>query len=46
MNWLDVLELDPVNLVAHRVKGKKKLAEILGAYLYLLRYSSDASERP
>ena len=44
--WLDALELDPVVLIAHRVKGKKKLAEILSAYLYLLRYSSDPTERP
>ena len=44
--WLDALEVDPVTLIAHRVKGKKKLAEILGAYLYLLRYSPEPAERP
>jgi hypothetical protein len=45
-SWLDGLEVDPVALVARGVQGKKKLAEILGAYLYLLRYSTDLSERP
>jgi hypothetical protein len=45
-SWLDGLEVDPVALVDRGVQGKKKLAEILGAYLYLLRYSTDPSERP
>jgi hypothetical protein len=44
-SWLDGLEIDPVALTQRGVKGKKRLAEILSAYLYLLRYSTDASER-
>jgi hypothetical protein len=44
--WLDALELDSATLIAHGIKGKKKLAEILSAYLYLLRYGSDPSARP
>jgi hypothetical protein len=45
-SWLDGLEIDPVALTQRGVKGKKRLAEILSAYLYLLRYSTDASEQP
>ena len=45
-SWLDGLEVDPVALIDRGVQGKKKLAEILAAYLYLLRYSTDPSERP
>lgn len=44
--WLDRLEVDPVALADRGVRGKKKLGEILGAYLYLLRYSTDPNERP
>jgi len=45
-SWLDRLEVDPVALNRRGERGKKKLAEILGAYLYLLRYSTDPSEQP
>src|SRR5688572_2643997 len=31
--WLDALEVDPVDLMKHGIKGKKKLAEILDCYL-------------
>lgn len=33
--WLNKLEVDPIELRAHGVKGKKKLAEILDCYLRL-----------
>ncbi|MDD5483139.1 MAG: hypothetical protein PHP98_05750 [Kiritimatiellae bacterium] len=33
--WLDRLDVDPLELRAHGVKGKKKLAEILDAYARL-----------
>jgi hypothetical protein len=45
-SWLDRLEVDPVALIDRGVQGKKKLAEILAAYLYLLRYATDANEQP
>lgn len=45
-SWLDRLEVDPVALSRRGERGKKKLAEILSAYLYLLRYSTDSSEQP
>jgi len=45
-SWLDGVEVDPVALVDRGVQGKKKLAEILEAYLHLLRDSPDASEQP
>jgi hypothetical protein len=41
--WLDELEVDPVELIKHRVKGKKKLAEILGVYLDRYRHTSDSA---
>lgn len=37
--WLDALEVDPVELMEHGVKGKKKLGEILGVYDVLYRYA-------
>ncbi len=37
-SWLDALEVDPVDLLAHGIKGKKKLAEILEAYALLKRH--------
>lgn len=43
--WLDRLEVDPVALTDRDVKGKKKLGEALGAYIYLLRYSDDPEQR-
>jgi hypothetical protein len=45
-SWLDGVEVDPIALDERDVRGKKKLAEILAAYLYLLRYSTDPDERP
>ena len=39
--WLGRLEVDPVALVDRNIKGKKKLGEILSAYVYLRRYSDD-----
>ena len=33
--WLDNLELNPTDLRAHGIKGKKKLAELLDVYLRL-----------
>lgn len=43
--WLDRLEVDCADLQRHNVKGKKKLAEILDAYLSLYRHAPDAAER-
>jgi len=33
--WLDTLEVNPTDLRAHGIKGKKKLAELLDVYLRL-----------
>ncbi len=41
--WFDQLEVDPVELLKHGVKGKKKLAEILQAYLNLYQYAPAAA---
>lgn len=43
--WLDALVVDPVALQKNGVKGKKKLAEILDAYLTLYENVADASDR-
>lgn len=43
--WLDQLEVDPVELMQHGVKGKKKVAEILDCYLHLFDVSTDATDR-
>lgn len=34
-SWLDTLEVNPTDLRAHDIKGKKKLAELLDIYLRL-----------
>lgn len=34
-NWLDALDVNPTDLRAHGIKGKKKLAELLDVYLRL-----------
>lgn len=34
-SWLDTLEINPTDLRAHGIKGKKKLAELLDVYLRL-----------
>ncbi|MCG2661051.1 MAG: hypothetical protein L6437_12500 [Kiritimatiellae bacterium] len=34
-SWLDTLEVNPTDLRAHGIKGKKKLAELLDVYLRL-----------
>lgn len=38
--WVDNLEIDPMELRAHRVKGKKKLAECLDFYIRLWSIAS------
>lgn len=43
--WFDQLRVDPVELERHRVKGIKKLAEILDAYLLFYTYAKDPAER-
>ncbi|MGE3540976.1 MAG: hypothetical protein AB7N91_26515 [Candidatus Tectimicrobiota bacterium] len=43
--WLDQLEVDPIELARHEVKGKKKLAEILEAYVSLYRSTADRASR-
>jgi hypothetical protein len=42
--WFDQLEVDPVELLKHKVKGKKKMAEILGVYKSFLQYTTDPAE--
>ena len=42
--WFDDLEVDSVDLLKHRVKGKKKVAEILGAYINFLNHTKDPQE--
>lgn len=36
-SWLDNLTVDPEQLRTHGIKGKKKLVEILDAYVWMLR---------
>jgi hypothetical protein len=43
--WLDQLHVDPVELNQHGFKGKKKLAEILDAYMVAYRYTTDQAEQ-
>jgi hypothetical protein len=43
--WFDQLDVDPVELLKHGVKGKKKLAEILQAYLNLYQHAPDTAAR-
>jgi hypothetical protein len=43
--WLDMLEVDPIKLRRQGIKGKKKLAEILDAYLTLYEYTSNSEDR-
>ncbi|MBI2437509.1 MAG: hypothetical protein HYV36_01670, partial [Lentisphaerae bacterium] len=43
--WLDALEVNPAELRAHGIKGKKKLAELLDVYLRLHTLAS-AAEKP
>ncbi len=43
--WLDTLEVDPIKLRQQGIKGKKKLAEILDAYLTLYEYTSNPEDR-
>jgi hypothetical protein len=43
--WLDQLHVDPVELNRHGFKGKKKLAEILDAYIVAYRYTTDQAEQ-
>ncbi|MBU0638931.1 MAG: hypothetical protein KKB50_08715 [Planctomycetes bacterium] len=44
-DWIDRLEVDPIELNKHHVKGKKKLAEILDAYLRFYRHDDDPAGR-
>jgi 4-amino-4-deoxy-L-arabinose transferase-like glycosyltransferase len=39
--WLDALEVDPIELRKRGIKGKKKLAEILDAYLTLYEHRAN-----
>ncbi|MBI4603018.1 MAG: hypothetical protein HY721_13755 [Planctomycetes bacterium] len=43
--WLDALEVDPVELLKHEVKGTKKLAEILDTYWGILEHTKDPADR-
>ena len=42
--WFDDLEVDSVELLKHRIKGKKKVAEILGVYMHFLNHTKDPQE--
>jgi hypothetical protein len=44
-SWLDQLSVDPVALIAAGENGKKRLGEILSAYLHLLRDTDDPTEQ-
>lgn len=43
--WIDGLEVDPVELIDHGVKGKKKLGEVLEAYVHFRNATDDPQER-
>ncbi len=43
--WFDQLEVDPVALVSKGERGKKRLGEVLTAYLHLLRHETDPIDR-
>jgi hypothetical protein len=43
--WLDQLQVDPIELIQHGIKGKKKLTEILDAYVVAYRYATDQAEQ-
>ena len=42
--WFDHLEVDSVELLKHRIKGKKKVAEILGVYMHFLNHTKEPQE--
>jgi hypothetical protein len=42
--WLDGLRVDPIELRAHGIKGKKKLVELLDAYYRLLQIAPAAEK--
>ncbi|MCH9002623.1 MAG: hypothetical protein IIC02_08620, partial [Planctomycetes bacterium] len=42
--WFDDLEVDSVELLKHRIKGKKKVAEILGVYMHFLNHTKEPQE--
>lgn len=42
--WLDGLTVDPADLRAHGIKGKKKVVELLDAYAWLLRDPLEGEE--
>jgi uncharacterized protein DUF6895 len=44
-SWLDALEIDPIELRAHGIKGKKKLVELFDAYAYLLKVASPKDKK-
>jgi hypothetical protein len=43
--WLDGLQVNCAELIQNNVKGKKKLTEILDAYLSLFRLAKDPAEK-
>jgi|GEM_PF-824478 len=43
-SWLDALEVNPTDLRAHGIKGKKKLAELLDVYLRLYEVAAPADK--
>ena len=43
-SWLDALEVNPTDLRAHGIKGKKKLAELLDVYLRLYEIAEPADK--
>ena len=45
-SWLDTLEVNPTELRAHGIKGKKKLAELLDVYLRLYDVALAGDKKP
>ena len=44
--WVDYLEVDPLDLRAHRIKGKKKLTECLDFYVRLYNIAAPPDKEP
>ena len=44
--WLDTVQVDPLELRAHNIKGKKKLVELLEAYYRLWQVATPEEKGP
>eukprot|EP01044_Picomonas_judraskeda_P023296 COSAG03_NODE_6067_length_1121_cov_0.828767_1_plen_252_part_00 len=45
LTWLYGVDVDATALMAHRIKGKKKLAEALGGYALFRRHADETEQR-